>query len=108
MRHLLNSHLFKLGDVESLFATHPFQHRDVSGLLCTHFFESSIRLFRPRQLRRQHRYVGLETLVDFALSLDLSLNCAQMLQLNEVRLEALLFVLLGDLSRCATSLFLAR
>ena len=79
MRLLLNSHLFKLGDVERLFATHPFQHSNVSRLLCTHFFESSVALLRPLQLGLEHGYVGLETLVDFALSLDLSFDCAQVL-----------------------------
>ena len=38
VRLLLNSHLFKLVDVDNLFATHPFKHSNVLCLLKTHFF----------------------------------------------------------------------
>ena len=99
MRLLLIAHLFKLGDVERLFATHPFQHRDISGLLSTHFFQSSIGLFRPLELGLQHGHVGLETLADISLSLDLRLDRPQVLQLNKIRFQTLLLVLLGDLPR---------
>ena len=77
VRHVLNSHLFKVGDVERLFATHPFEHRNVGGLLCTHPFQSAVALLRPLQLRLQHRYVRLQTLVDFALSLNFCFDSAQ-------------------------------
>ena len=103
---MLNSHLFKVGDVERLFATHPFEHRNVGGLLCTHPFQSAVALLRPLQLRLQHRYVRLQTLVDFALSLNFGFDGAQVLELDEVRLEAFRLVLLGDLPGGATGLLL--
>ena len=97
MRLLLIAHLFKLGDVERLFATHPFQHRDISGLLSTHFFQSSVGLLSPLQLGLEHGHVGLQTLTDVSLSLHLRLDCPQVLQLNKVWFQALLLVLFGDL-----------
>ena len=97
VRLLLIAHLFKLGDVERLFATHPFQHRDISSLLCTHFFQSSVGLLSPLQLGLEHGYVGLQTLTDVSLSLDLRLDRPQVLQLNKVWFQALLLVLFGDL-----------
>ena len=79
MRRLLNSHLFQLGDVDCLFTAHLFQISDVICLFLPHFFESSNVLVRPPGLGLKHGYVGLETLVDFALSLDLRLNGPQVL-----------------------------
>ena len=51
----------------------------------------------PFDLVLEHGYISLETLVDFALSLDLRFNRSQVLQLNEFRLKAALLELLGDL-----------
>ena len=79
MRLLFLSHLFKFLYVNGLLTTHPLQHRDVCRLFLPHLFETANMLIGPFGLVLEHGYVGLETLVDFALSLDLSLNCAQML-----------------------------
>ena len=94
--------------MNDLFTTHFFQHGDVICLLLTHLFESLDVLISPFHLVLEHGYVGLETLTNFALSLDLSLNSAQVLQLNEVWLETLSLILLGDLSAGATGLLLTR
>ena len=55
-------------------------------------------LIRSLGLSLEHGYVGLETLVDFALSLDLRLHGLQVFQLHKVRLKAFCLVLLGDLA----------
>ena len=55
-------------------------------------------LVRPPGLVLEHGYVLLQTLVHFALSLDFRFDCAKMLQLDELRLKALLLVLPCDLA----------
>ena len=90
--------------MDCLFTTHLFQHGDVISLFLPHFFESFDVVVTSFDLALEHGYVGLETLVDFALSLDLSLDSAQVLQLDEVWLEALLLILLGNLPGGATGL----
>ena len=52
----------------------------------------------PFDLVLEHGYISLETLVDLSLSLHLSLHRLQVLQLNEVRLDASLLKLLGNLA----------
>ena len=52
----------------------------------------------PFDLVLEHGYISLETLVDLSLSLHLSLHRLQVLQLNEVRLDATLLKLLGNLA----------
>ena len=59
-------------------------------------------LICPSCLLLEHRDIFLKALVDFALSLNLSLDSAQVLKLNKVRLEPSSLVLLGDLAAGAT------
>ena len=87
VRLLLVAHLLDLCDVLSLLGARLFEHCDRFCLLFANLVIRLVLLVGPAELLAKHLDVTLDFLRDAALSVDLDIQRAQVVQLHELLLQ---------------------